>query len=218
MKVINLKKCPSTQAYLTNFISKFPELISGSTLVTTEHQTSGFGRKGNDWKFFSGSLAMSFTLEKNTYNHLTPLAIGIFCCEFFKTKKITLSLKWPNDLMNTNSEKVGGIICQQADQLVVCGLGINLNQKDIEWSSVDINEKSPSLAKDLYSYILDKNYDTKTIIDSWNKLCCHQGKQVQIIDANSKSQGRFIGVDSNGSAQLDNTLEIKTISSGSLFF
>ena len=64
MKVINLKKCPSTQAYLTNLITKFPEFISEPTLVTTEKQTSGFGRKGNDWEFYSGSLAMSFSSKK----------------------------------------------------------------------------------------------------------------------------------------------------------
>ena len=140
MKVINLKKCPSTQAYLTNFIAKFPEFISGPTLVTTQDQSSGFGRKGNDWEFYSGSLAMSFTLKKSTYNHLTPLAVGLFCVKFFSTKNILLRLKWHNDLMNEDSKKIGGIICQQVEDYIVCGVGINLNQGDISWGSIKVNE------------------------------------------------------------------------------
>ena len=36
-----------------------------------------------------------------------------------------------NDLMNEDSQKIGGIICQQVDDYIVCGVGINLNQTDI---------------------------------------------------------------------------------------
>tara|TARA_B100000925_G_scaffold226776_1_gene175242 strand:+ start:1117 stop:1773 length:657 start_codon:yes stop_codon:yes gene_type:complete len=218
MKVINLKKCPSTQAYLTNLIAKFPKLISGPTLVTAKQQTSGFGRKGNDWEFFSGSLAMSFSLKKDDYEHLTPIAIGVYCAEFFKTKGISLTLKWPNDLLNENSQKVGGIICQQAGDFVVCGVGVNLNQKNIPWSSIELNDSPESLAEELYDFILNQNSDSKKIVKSWNGFCCHLNKNVRIIDANLTVNGKFIGIDFNGSAQIDNTLEIKTISSGSLFF
>ena len=218
MKVINLKKCPSTQAYLTNLITKFPEFISGPTLVTTEKQTSGFGRKGNDWEFYSGSLAISFSLKKEVYEHLTPIAIGVYCAQFFKTKGVTLGLKWPNDLMDESFQKVGGIICQQAGEYVVCGVGINLNQKDISWSTIELDESPGDLAKELYDFILNQNSSSKEIIKSWNELCCHLNKNVQIIDANLTANGKFIGIDHNGSAQIDNTLEIKTISSGSLFF
>jgi BirA family biotin operon repressor/biotin-[acetyl-CoA-carboxylase] ligase len=217
MKVINLKKCPSTQAYLTNFISKFPEFISGSTLVTTEHQTSGFGRKGNHWEFFPGSLAVSFTLRKSQYEYLTPLAIGVSCAEFFQLKKKNITLKWPNDLMDRDHKKVGGIICQQSGDIIVCGLGLNLNQKNVLWSSIDIHENPKSIAIELYNYLLNNKLSYEEIIKRWNQFCCHINQEVEIIDANKKTFGKFIGIDQNGSAQIDNTLEIKTISSGSLF-
>ena len=120
--------------------------------------------------------------------------------------------------MNENSQKVGGIICQQADEYVVCGVGINLNQKEISWSTIELDESPTNLAEELYNFILNQNPDIKNIIKKWNGLCCHLNKSVQIIDANLTANGKFVGIDQNGSAQIDNTLEIKIISSGSLFF
>ena len=218
MKVINLKKCPSTQAYLTNFISKFPEFISGPMLVMTQDQPSGFGRRGNDWEFYSGSLAMSFILKKLTYEHLTPLAVGLSCVNLFNTKNITLRLKWPNDLMNKESQKIGGIICQQVDDYIVCGVGINFNQTDISWGSIKVDERPQKIAEDLYEYILSNTLEPKDVIEQWVASCCHINQEVEVIDSAHKTFGKFVGIDKNGSALIDNTLEIKAISSGSLFF
>ena len=65
---------------------------------------------------------------------------------FLKQKYLFVS-NGPNDLMNENSKKVGGIICQQAGDLVVCGVGINLNQKDSHWSSIEFDESPERLQK-----------------------------------------------------------------------
>ena len=43
MQVINLKKCPSTQSYLINLLTKFEKFKDQLVLVSTEEQTQGFG-------------------------------------------------------------------------------------------------------------------------------------------------------------------------------
>ena len=219
MQVINLKKCPSTQGYLINLIKKFPNMAKGPTLVQSDEQTAGYGRKGNQWLHQKNSLAISFTLPQKKYQFFTPIFLAAAIKEFLDRHSCHLSLKWPNDLYNED-KKVGGLICQQVDEHIVCGLGINLKlngQASTDWGYIDLKIPAQKIAVDLYNFLLTYNLEKKVIKDHWESYCFHLNKKVLIKDHKFSIQGKFIGIDENGSALIDNSLEIKTISSGSLF-
>ena len=68
------------------------------------------------------------------------------------------------------------------------------------------------------NFIINNALKHNDIIEQWASFCCHLNREVEVIDSTHKTFGKFIGIDKNGSALIDNTFEIKTISSGSLFF
>ena len=219
MQVINLKKCPSTQGYLINLIKKFPKLAKGPTLVQSDEQTEGYGRKGNQWVHQKDSLAISFTLPQKKYQFFTPIFLAVAIKEFLDGHNCHLTLKWPNDLCNED-KKIGGLICQQVDEQIVCGLGINLKlnvEAPDNWGHIELKTPIRKITSDLYHFLLSYNLDTKVIKDRWESYCFHQNKKVLIKDHDFSTQGTFVGIDENGSALIDNSLEIKTISTGSLF-
>ena len=65
--------------------------------------------------------------EENRWGWI-PLIAGVAACAaVFQTTGITLSLKWPNDLM-IDGFKAGGILAEKVGEQVVLGIGINCLQ------------------------------------------------------------------------------------------
>ena len=42
---------------------------------------------------------------------------------------VSSMVKWPNDVL-TGGRKISGILCENTDRYILCGCGINLNQKE----------------------------------------------------------------------------------------
>lgn len=223
MQHIHLQECPSTQTLLRE---KFADL-SQPILVSTDLQTEGFGRKGSDWSHFGHALAFSFTLSLNETLTLTPLEIGCLLAEFFSPN---LFVKWPNDLINANGEKVGGILCQLVGKNLVVGIGLNLYLKDqklIDYPIGGIFTDCPQFEEDFkkvlpkkISTFIRENRLTSTLVEKkFRKYCCHMTKEVTIIDGSIKKSGQFIGISPQGEALLKNinneTIKVLT---GSLRF
>lgn len=218
--------CPSTQKYL---IEMTKDNAVENILVSCDDQTNGVGQRKNNWDCYPHTLCFSFTALENEVLNLTSLEMGIQICHFFKTNFSTqLKLKWPNDIMNTQGEKVGGIIInKQGEQRPVIGIGLNLysdNQKELK--SYDIkagfifNETKPLLKKDLskniFSYVIKNRLSPNQTIQAWNSLCIHLGSQVVINDDDQKTNGIFIGIGMYGQALITNEGHISELYSGTL--
>ena len=191
-------------------------------LVSTQKQSAGLGRRGNSWYSGTQSLAMSFSIKGQQELSLTPLHMALALCEYFKAQNISLSLKWPNDLLNQQGEKVGGILCQVLDlNYVLVGIGLNLYFDHSDFFAVKefpypishlnlnvMNKKE--MAESLYKYIIHfKNFSA----NKWNQHCFHLNKNVEIIDGNQKTKGLFNGIDEFGAAIIktqDHTIKIYT--------
>lgn len=106
------------------------------TLVTTEEQTKGRGRRGRTWSSAAGkSLAFSLILRPS----LAPdeaaeltLAAAVAVVLTLQEWKVQARIKWPNDIF-LGGKKAGGILnetrVKQAKMtFAVIGIGINLNQ------------------------------------------------------------------------------------------
>lgn len=119
----------STNAVLAGEHGNLPDF----TVLVAAEQTAGQGRAGRSWISESGSsLSVSVLLrpkELSRANLITLLAAASLHQALSHIYQSTISIKWPNDILIGNL-KVAGILAQlNADQSVVCGVGVNLFQQ-----------------------------------------------------------------------------------------
>lgn len=224
MHHIHLAESLSTQEE----VKKALKLGPGPFLVSTDHQSAGVGRQGSQWIQFQDALAFSFSLKPNEELTLTPLEIGILLAKFFSPKVL---LKWPNDLLNNNNEKIGGILCQLVGNTVVVGIGINLKLPPGNHSfpypvaglfppseSMEENIKK-DLPLKIAKYIFENRLSAAQVQKDFFNFCVHKNKEVFIKGTNESHQGKFIGITKNGAAILEDTNKnTQEILSGSLSF
>ncbi len=131
----------STNSYLLNLAKEgAPE----GTVVLSEFQTAGRGRKQRPWLATAGkNLLFSILIRPEVEIDLSQkitLATAIILAEtierYLEEKqlpKIDIQFKWPNDLM-VNGLKLSGILAESILRekkilALVLGIGINLNEK-----------------------------------------------------------------------------------------
>lgn len=193
-----------------------------SVLVTCDKQTAGTGRKGNQWEFLDGSLAMSCSLKLE----IEPQGfISLWCAlkaaEFFSTKTLQhISVKWPNDLychsLDTGPnlpKKCGGLIIQQKQNITLLGIGINCGHEypeNFDYGFLKLKEKMGGLAQSFYQWLSQeaaekKNFSTQIINDLFAEKCLHHQKIVKLIDGEEIASGECIGLDQFGGILIKNS-------------
>ena len=105
------------------------------TVVSAGEQLKGRGRApGRRW-IGGKNESLMFTLiireaDIPFFKTLFPLYAGFCLMECLeKYYSIESRVKWPNDVL-VEGEKISGILCENTDSYILCGFGINLNQKD----------------------------------------------------------------------------------------
>lgn len=236
----HLSSCPSTQEVLREHFdvtqgSEFPLVIS------TDQQLAGRGRQGNSWLALKNSLSFSFTLIANEQTPtLTSLEVAAAIVEYFKEQHdVELKIKWPNDLINSKGEKVGGIIIQSLkENIYCCGIGLNWSDPQQELVQIErsetqypagtifgIDQLLNSGDKKSYSSQIAQSVQlklpklrTRDFKSLWQKYCSHLGREVEIRDgAKITKHGRFIGIGDLGEALIETDGFVKKAFSGSLF-
>ncbi|WP_052848814.1 biotin--[acetyl-CoA-carboxylase] ligase [Streptomyces avicenniae] len=108
------------------------------TVLVAEAQTSGRGRLGRSWEAPPRSgIFLSVLLDPEAdgvpAERLTwlPLLAGVATATALaRSAGVDMALKWPNDLLvqvDGEDRKVGGILAERADGLVVLGIGLNVS-------------------------------------------------------------------------------------------
>ncbi|MBT8212071.1 MAG: biotin--[acetyl-CoA-carboxylase] ligase [Acidimicrobiia bacterium] len=123
MQVVHLDEVASTQDEARRRHTDEP------VLVTASAQRAGRGRSGASWlnapRAVAASLAFAPASLHKAWTALTrpvlTLAAGVAVADAIGG----LGLKWPNDLMR-GDVKVGGLLTEAFDEVVVVGLGVNL--------------------------------------------------------------------------------------------
>lgn len=142
MKILFFEEIPSTQEHLKQNLTRYQkEMADPHILVCCNKQTQGHGRRGNEWTHFEDSLAVSFSLKKDKEFPLTlyPLKMAMMVREALHLINPIwdIKLKWPNDIINSKGEKLGGIICQVIEDSIVFGLGLNFANDDLLKPQID---------------------------------------------------------------------------------
>jgi len=102
-------------------------------LVIAENQTAGRGRLGRTWlepdRALFSSFAFSPRWPASAWSRI-PLVAGLAVREAIEARcGITVGLRWPNDLV-TEDGKIGGLLVESGNGLVVVGCGINMMWDD----------------------------------------------------------------------------------------
>lgn len=124
----------STDSTMNDARTLIPDNPPSGTVVLTSHQTAGRGRvKGRKWLDEKGKSLMFTLLLKESdigfFKTLFPLYAGYSIHTLLeKDYGINSAVKWPNDVL-VDGKKISGILCENTDNYILCGIGMNLNQE-----------------------------------------------------------------------------------------
>ena len=117
-------ECESTQLLLG------PDDPEGA-IATTDHQTAGRGRLGRQWvEAPATSVLVSVLLRPPSKQRAPELSLVAALATALAVEDATdlaAQIKWPNDVM-LDRRKVGGILAELKGEVVVLGIGLNVNQ------------------------------------------------------------------------------------------
>ncbi len=98
------------------------------TVLAADHQTAGRGRLDRRWEAPPGANLLATLLLRHVPAHPHELTQRValaaaVACE--RTVGVSVSLKWPNDLL-LDGAKLAGVLAQAGDGFVVVGIGLNV--------------------------------------------------------------------------------------------
>ncbi len=123
--LISVDTVPSTQDVAR---LAFRDDRSRPVLVTAKRQEAGRGRTGIGWINADRAVAASLAFDAPATPHLgtIPLVAGLAMRSALDEVGVRVMVKWPNDLMDVDGVKVGGILSESDGEIVVIGAGVNL--------------------------------------------------------------------------------------------
>ncbi len=223
MNHIHLKECESTQEYLIN-LQKDP---SAKYLISTDSQVKGRGRRENLWDSDKNSLCFSFSLKPNKILTLSASEITILLCQFFslyKNSNHQTKLKWPNDLINFENKKCGGVLINKIDDMLIVGIGLNLNPSKYPTYQIEAGSilkthqefQHKSLALEIVEYIHNNRISASEIYKKWKDFCFHLNTKVSILEEDKVTEGIFLNIGEFGQAIIQTQEKEVQIFNGSL--
>jgi BirA family biotin operon repressor/biotin-[acetyl-CoA-carboxylase] ligase len=192
------------------------------TLVISEKQIKGRGRKGRNWFSPSqGGIYTSLILRPGISPGEAPkitLLTAVVVAETLRTlTQLNVSIKWPNDIL-VNGKKIAGILTEMSTEMdaidyIVVGLGLNVNTPRFP---DDITEKATSIfietgkhfprAKFIQEYLkwyeeyyeIFKKSGFEPVIKRWKELTDMIGKRITVEMISKKYAGEVQDIDKDG--------------------
>lgn len=194
------------------------------TLVVSDRQDGGKGRRGRSWASPSGvgiwmSLILRPKIDPSLASMLTLVAALAVREGIREETGLSPLIKWPNDLV-LNGKKICGILTEMSTELmeiqyVITGIGINVNQREFP---PEIRDTATSLSLEagrcfrrssLIAAILkafEKDYaaflktgDLSLLLEEYNACLVNRGKEVCILDPSGEYRAVAEGIDESGS-------------------
>jgi len=128
LEILSFDTLSSTQKYLLEKLEK--KTLHAPVAVIATQQHSGVGSRDNSWSGGEGNFFVSVAIDiEKLPSDLSLSSASIYFSFIMKQTLVALGeniwLKWPNDFY-LNDDKVGGTITQKINNILVCGIGINL--------------------------------------------------------------------------------------------
>lgn len=217
-KVIYFQKIDSTNEYAKRIAFQEDE----GTIIVTDTQIRGYGRKFRAWASPKGGLWMSVILKPKIEPERLPKIVfvgALAVVEALRDLGVEARIKWPNDVL-VNERKVCGILVEgkyseSEINYVVLGIGLNVNIERNELPE-NIRSDSTSLSEVLgvklpieevfkavvrylehwYTLFLEGRY--AEILDKWREYSAVLGKKVRILSEEGGFEGVACDIDEFG--------------------
>lgn len=193
------------------------------SLVVTEYQSGGKGRRGRVWTAEKGStVAMSLILKPDfspsKASRLTLLMALAVAEVIHHITDLDVKIKWPNDII-VNGKKVCGILTEMSAEpdyinYVIIGVGINVNNTEFpdeikETATSLLNEKGDRIGRtdlivgimDFFEYyynVYEENQDIADFVDLYESYLVNKDKEVRVLDPKGEYKGIAQGINDNG--------------------
>ena len=116
-----LDECDSTM----DEAKKLPQ--KGWQRVLTRIQTRGRGRRGSSWISKNDDLLATWSTEKSLLNELDPGLLQVITGAKI-SQVIGQYCKWPNDIVNKEGVKIGGVLVEMDSESMNLRIGVGINQ------------------------------------------------------------------------------------------
>lgn len=108
----------------------------GVVVVTADEQTAGRGRLDRSWSSpWAAGIALTLGVPASRIVGeitSTPLRAGLAVQRALATLGVDVLVKWPNDIVTAQGNKLGGLLSSLHDQNVVVGIGLNVSLDESE--------------------------------------------------------------------------------------
>lgn len=201
LKIHYLESIDSTQTYIKKLLQE--NRVTSPYAVVAKMQTHGQGSRDNSWIGLEGNFFLSFSmLIESLPKDLKLESASIY---FAYILKMTLEsegsktwLKWPNDFY-LNDLKIGGMITNMHKDSLVCGVGLNLKNRDKDFGKLDIVISIESLLEKYFAN-LEKAFSWKQVFSKYQlefyknqNFSTHNKKEkISLGDASLQEDGSII--------------------------
>ncbi|MBJ7603471.1 MAG: biotin--[acetyl-CoA-carboxylase] ligase [Candidatus Dormibacteraeota bacterium] len=183
MTILRLSRTTSTQDVARD--------LAVGTVVVTDEQTVGRGRRDRRWEAPPGTaLLASFVLPAHS---LASLAAGVATAVACGPE---VRLKWPNDLL-AQGRKLAGILVERRGDHCVVGVGVNLS-----WAPPDaarLGASRDELLQELISQLSRWFEATDAVVlQAWRARSATLGEMVRVELTDGVLEGVAEDIDADG--------------------
>lgn len=205
-------------------------------VVVADHQSAGRGRLDRRWEDVAGgSLLCSMTVALPPRRAtLVPLVAGLATADAARRAGAGLRLKWPNDLVDDDDRKAGGILVERHDgpagpQLVV-GVGVNLDWRGVprtdesagwmslaELAGADVDRWGvlADLLRGLDTWLREVLRSPDVVVRACAEACATIGRHVQVhLPDGARVEGRATRLTADGALVVEAADGSLTVSAG----
>lgn len=229
---VYFEEVDSTNSFLLNSSEK-----NVGTVVMSEYQLKGRGRKQRDWiatkdQALTFSILLNDEIDLKNLNVLSLGAAVALAQALENLHQLKVNVKWPNDVL-IDGKKIAGILIESSSkgnkiEKIVVGIGINVNQPNftgtfnIRPTSVRMEVKKLISREKLLSEVLnrfeemliDLENNKEKVLNDWRSRSKFIGEKVLIEENGNEKFGTFEDVDENGFLLLKTNKGIETIQVG----
>lgn len=211
-KIIFLPECGSTNDEARKLAFKG---AAHHSIVLTEFQTAGRGRRGQAWSCPQGEgLACSMIVRPKAAPALWSrhaLAAGLALAEALDGFGLSAGVKWPNDVW-VGGKKICGILVEAGSDFVIVGIGLNINVRMFPdnlahpatsialetGAAVSREEVLVSLLHRLRVRLEQIDAGFPELMKAWATRCVLTGNQIELESNGRLTTGCMEGLSANG--------------------